>query len=330
MNNYIELPINEIELDRSNPRIANFIDLYNEEDINSDTMALLLGTTADSCASLRESIKENGGIIHPIIVNKGIGGRYVVIEGNTRLQIYRDLKKAGVPGNWDVIRAIVYDDLDNNSMHSIRLQAHLIGPREWDPYSKAKYLDYLANVEHMPMSALIAYCGGNSKASEIKHMIAAYQDMKEFYRPLCDDDTMFNIKKFHGFVELQNRNIIESLLLHGYTKTDFSRWMIEERFSKLEDVRKLPDILNSKKATEAFFKEDSKAAKKILAVEEISPDSLKDVPYDLLAKELIKRMNDFKQKEIDYLRHDVDYAGKLNALRDVIDSVQFILNEVDR
>lgn len=330
MSNYIELPIDEIELDRSNPRIANFIDLYNEEDINSDTMALLLGTTADSCASLRESIKENGGIIHPIIVNRGIEGRYVVIEGNTRLQIYRDLKKAGVPGNWDVIRAIVYDDLDNNSMHSIRLQAHLIGPREWDPYSKAKYLDYLANVEHMPMSALIAYCGGNSKASEIKHMIAAYQDMKEFYRPLCDDDTIFNIKKFHGFVELQNRNIIESLLLHGYTKTDFSRWMIEERFSKLEDVRKLPDILNSKKATEAFFKEDSKAAKKILAVEEISSDSLKDVPYDLLAKELIKRMDDFKQKEIDYLRHDVDYAGKLNALRDVVDSVQFILNEVDK
>ena len=31
--------------------------------------------------------------------------------------------------------------------------------------------------------------------------------------------------------------------------------------------------------------ETSKAAKKILAVEDISPDSLKDIPYEMLAKE---------------------------------------------
>ena len=330
MSNYVELPIDKICLDRSNPRIANFLDLYEESEINSDIMALLLSTTADACASLRESIKENGGIIHPIIVNKNSSGNYVVIEGNTRLQIYRDFVKARVPGNWEYIKAIVYDNLDSNEQHSIRLQAHLIGPREWDPYSKAKYLNYLANEEHMPMNVLIAYCGGNSKASEIRHMITAYQDMQEFYRPLCDDDSMFNIKKFHGFVELQNRNILENLILHGYDKKDFSQWMVDERFSKLEDVRRLPDILNSKKATEAFFKEDSKAAKKILAVEEISSDSLKNVPYDLLAKELIKRMDDFKQKEIDLLRYGVDYAAKLSVLRDVIESVQFIVDEVNR
>lgn len=330
MSNYIELSVDQIELDRSNPRISNYLDLYDEENLDSETMALLLGTTADSCASLRESIKENGGIIHPIIVNKTSDNKYVVIEGNTRLQIYRDFIKQRIPGKWGKIKALVYEELDKNSMHSIRLQAHLVGPREWDPYSKAKYLNYLANEEHMPLTVLIAYCGGNSKTSEIKHMISAYQDMQEFYRPLCDDDSMFNIKKFHGFVELQNRNILECLVLHGYTKKDFAQWMVDERFTKLEDVRKLPAILNSKKASEAFFREDSKAAKKILAVEEISPDSLKDVPYEMLAKELIKRMDDFKQKEIDFLRHDVDYAGKLSTLRDVIDSVQFILNEVDR
>lgn len=328
MSNYVELPVNLIELDCSNPRIANFIDLYGEDNLNSDTMALLLDTKSDSCAGLRESIKENGGIIHPIIVNKMNNGRYVVIEGNTRLQIYRDFIKQGTPGQWNVIKAIVYDDLKQEAMHSIRLQAHLVGPREWDAYSKAKYLNYLANEEHMPMSVLVAYCGGNSKASEIKHMIAAYQDMQEFYRPLCNEDQMFNIKKFHGFVELQNRNILETLRLHGYNRSDFSQWMVDEKFSKLEDVRKLPKILNSKKATEAFFRENSNAAKKILAVEEITTDSLKDVPYELLAKELIKRMDDFQVKEIDLLRYDVDYADKLNVLRDVVDSVQFILDEV--
>ncbi len=330
MSDYVELSIDDIELDRSNPRIANYLDLYDEDELTSDTMALLLGTTSDSCASLRESIKENGGIVHPIIVNHFSNGRYVVIEGNTRLQIYRDFRKKGVPGRWGIIKAIVYENIDDETMHSIRLQAHLVGPREWDAYSKAKYLNYLANEKYMPMTSLIAYCGGTSKASEIKNMILAYQDMQEFYRPLCDDDSMFDIKKFHGFVELQKRNVIDALKTHGYTKIDFSKWMIDGKFSKLEDVRSIPNILNSKKATETFFKMDSRAAKKILAVEDITSDSLKDVPYEMLAKELIKRMNEFQMQEILYLRLDAEYESKLNALKDVLESVQLVVNEVER
>lgn len=330
MNDYIELNIDDIELDRSNPRIANYLDLYDENEITSETMALLLGTTSDSCASLRESIRENGGIVHPIIVNHFSDGRYVVIEGNTRLQIYRDFRKKGVPGRWSIIKAIVYENIEDEMLDAIRLQAHLVGPREWDAYSKAKYLNYLANEKYMPMTSLIAYCGGTSKASEIKNMIEAYQDMQKFYRPLCDDDSMFDIKKFHGFVELQKRNVIDALTIHGYTKTDFSRWMVDGRFSKLEDVRCIPNILNSKKATETFLKMDSCAAKKILAVEDITPDSLKDVPYEMLARELVKRMNEFQMQEILYLRSDAEYESKFNVLKDVLDSVQLVINEVKK
>ena len=328
MSGYVELNIDQIELDRSNPRIANYLEYYDEESLDSSTIALLLGTSTDSCSSLRESIRENGGIVHPIIVNHLPNGRYVVIEGNTRLQIYRDFCKNNVPGNWKMIKAIVHENLEEASIHSIRLQAHLIGPREWDAYAKAKYLDYLANTLYMPMNELISYCGGSSRATEIKQMIEAYRDMQTYYRPLCSDDSMFNIKKFHGFVELQKRNVLEALTLHGYTKSDFSRWMVNEKFSKLEDVRRLPEILNSKKASEVFFKADSQAAKKILAVEEISPDSLKNVPYEILAKELIKRMNEFQITEIMYLRTDAEYEGKLEILKDVLESVQLVVDEV--
>ena len=151
MSTYIELPIANIELDKSNPRIARGVAYYGEN-ITSETMALLLGSTSEACASLRESIRENGGIIHPIVVNKRSDNSYVVIEGNTRLQIYKDFVKNGVPGDWTRIHAIVYENLDNDRMHAIRLQAHLVGPREWDPYSKALYLYHLANIEHTAMS----------------------------------------------------------------------------------------------------------------------------------------------------------------------------------
>lgn len=327
MNNYIELPIGSIELDISNPRIARGIAMYGDN-ITSDTMALLLGSSSEACASLRESIRENGGIIHPIVVNKRVDGSYVVIEGNTRLQIYKDFLKNNVPGEWSTIRSIIYDNLDDNRMHAIRLQAHLIGPREWDPYSKALYLHHLANVEHMPMSTLISFCGGNSKASEIRNMIAAFKDMEDYYRPLCDDDTQFDHHKFHGFVELQKKNVIDALTSHGYTKTDFSQWMIDDRFSVLQDVRRLPEILKSKKASEVFFKENSHEAKKILAVEEITTDKLRDVPYELLAQELAKRMAKIELREIEHLRDDSDYSEKLDSLERVYSELQFVLNEI--
>lgn len=326
MSNYVELPVSSIELDKNNPRIALGMAHFNP--ITSDIMALLLGSTSEACASLRESIKENRGIIHPIVVNKTADGTYVVIEGNTRLQIYKDFIANGEPGNWTKIRAIVYNSLSDDEIHSIRLQAHLIGPREWDPYSKAMYLNYLANIEHMPMNTLISFCGGSSKASEIRNMIAAYNDMEKYYRPVCNDDSQFDIRKFHGFVELQNRNITDCLVVHGYNKSDFSQWMVDDRFSTLQDVRRLPDILNSQKATEAFFRDNSREAKKILAVEEITADKLKDVPYEMLARELAKRMIRIELHEVNHLRDDSEYSSKLDSLQQAYDEIKFVLNQV--
>lgn len=82
MSDYVELSIDDIELDRSNPRIANYLDLYDEDELTSDTMALLLGTTSDSCASLRESIKENGGIVYVVDSDLIVNARRDYFEQN--------------------------------------------------------------------------------------------------------------------------------------------------------------------------------------------------------------------------------------------------------
>ena len=325
MSSYTEIDTALLDLDFTNPRIQNYLQNYPEESRSGELLAMLLGTGTDSCASLKESIKEHGGIINPIIVNHFPDGRYVVIEGNTRLQIYRDFIRDNVPGNWNKIRAIIYENLENNEMHSIRLQAHLVGPRDWDAYAKAKYLTFLSDEEKMPMKELLAYCGGSSKASEIRYMIQAYKDMRDIYAPLCEDDTQFDQKKFSGFVELQKKNVVESLQLQGYDKTDFAQWMVDEKFSRLEDVRRLPQILNSKRARQAFLKHDTAAAKKILEAEDITPDSLKNVTYEMLANELSKRMFDITHVEVLKLKTDAEYEEKLNALRKVVETVQSIV-----
>lgn len=106
MSSYTEIDTALLDLDFTNPRIQNYLQNYPEESRSGELLAMLLGTGTDSCASLKESIKEHGGIINPIIVNHFPDGRYVVIEGNTRLQIYRDFIRDNVPGNWNKIRAI--------------------------------------------------------------------------------------------------------------------------------------------------------------------------------------------------------------------------------
>ena len=77
-----------------------------------------------------------------------------------------------------------------------------------------------------------------------------------------------------------------------------------------------------------FLRNNTRDAKKILAVEEITVDKLKDVPYETLAKELSNRMLDMKIREISHLREDSDYDAKRNALIQVYGDLKFILEEV--
>lgn len=89
-------------------------------------------------------------------------------------------------------------------------------------------------------------------------------------------------------------------------------------------------ILNSKRARQTFLKHDTAAAKKILEAEDITPDSLKNVTYEMLANELSKRMFDITHVEVLKLKTDAEYEEKLNALRKVVETVQsIVLDEID-
>lgn len=325
---YMDLPIEQVFLDYDNPRIARMLEIYTKETLNADALAMALGSSESSYESLKESIRANGGIIHPIIVNKNNLGEYLVVEGNTRVQIYRKFIQDNIPGDWTSIRALVYEGLDTEAIHSIRLQAHLVGPREWDPYSKAKYLNYLKNEAMLPMNLIISYCGGNTKASEVQNMIESYNDMEKYYRPLCSDDSAFDHKKFSAFVELQSKSILDNIVLNKFSKTDFSRWIIDGNIDRLADVRRLPDILRSTEARKVFLRENSSEAIKVLAIEEITSDRLKDVPYEMLATELSRRMRNITLNEILHLRTDSEYADKFNTLQNVLDEIQFVVDQI--
>lgn len=311
---FIKLPINKLELDLTNPRIAKFIEMYGR-DITAEQMSLALGagetpTEGNNTTfySLRESIRTNGGIIHPIIANKQPDGRCVVIEGNTRALIFREFKKHKVEGQWDTIPCMVYDNLSQKNIDAIRLQAHLVGPRDWDPYSKAKYLDHLRNTKHLTMDQIVDFCGGRKR--EVLDYIAAYNDMEEHYRPLVTDD-QFDQSRFSAFVELQRPRVKQAVVNHKFTFTDFSKWVMDGLISPLNMVRQLPRILDNPKTRAVFLKSGAQEAMKLLEVPAVV-DALKDISLEDLARELSRRVMGMTYAELQRLRANV--AGDENAV----------------
>ena len=320
------LDINTIELDKNNPRIKQFLEIYQGE-INSDKIALALNDSGNdanaSYSILKESIKVSKGIIHPIIVNHESDGRYVAIEGNTCLQIYKDFYGASSSEIWEKIPSLVYENLSEAEKHSIRLQSHLVGPREWDPYSKAKYLYTLSEVENLPMSTIISMCGGNT--SEINKLIGAYKLMETSYRKYINDNGLdFDPREFSKFSEYQRKTIKDTLRIKGYNDDDFSKWVAEGNIDTAQNVRRIPEIFNNKEAFDTFKKTNIGNAYKVLAVAEASQNNkLDDYPYYILGEAFLKKVEEMPYAEVKRLKENESYESKrmmLETISEVIAS----------
>ncbi len=256
------LLIDQIELDQTNPRIQLALETFGSK-ITADRIALALAEGSDDRQGagntfnrLRNSIRKHKGIVNPIVVNI-VDGKYICVEGNTRVQIYRDFIKGKVEGVWDKIPALVYQSADRETTEAIRLQAHVIGPRQWTPYAKARYLTKLYDEELLTYEQIVEYCGGGKK--EVERSIAAYR-LAEWFRGELDDPADFKQEVFSGFVEFQDKKIQIALMDAHYENIDFCNWLHDGKFNRLEHVRSLHKILKDEEAKKVFLKKGSRAA----------------------------------------------------------------------
>lgn len=321
------IPVKNIQFDLTNPRIRKFLEMYGEKP-TAEQVYFALGAAGDdesesstSFEKLKNSILTNGGIIEPILVNKKPQGKYVCIEGNTRLAIYKNFIHEKIKGNWTQIPALVYEDMDEAKVDAIRLQVHLVGRRPWDPYSKAKYLHHLRNHDQLPFSAIVDYCGGRKK--EVLESIQAFSDMEEFYRPLVTDDE-FDTSRFSGFVELQKPGIKEALFKAGLNVTDFSRWIHDERLYPLNSVRALPRILGNAKAKDVFLRQNARAAMQMIEKPDLSK-ALLEARIGQLAQALTQAIYALPWQEAERLRKDSTDEGS-QALNEALIALTALLN----
>lgn len=331
---FMMIDIDLIDLDETNPRIADY--LANYPNVTAEAISLALGAGRDTgeessttFSSLQRSILANGGVINPIIVRKKNDNRYVAVEGNTRLCIYKEFQKDGKPGDWSKIKAICYKDINQNEIEKIRLQAHLVGPRPWDAYAKAKYLYELHNIHGMTLDELVPYCGG--KASDVKSMIDAYKDVEEYYRPvLLEKGMLFHPKKFSAFRELQNKTVQDAITRAGFTKTNFSEWVADENIDTMQGPRFLPKILADKEATVMFLKKNVSEARKILNAKEVKGyGDLSSIPLQDLINELDHRFDKFPYTDLISLRTDPDKDQLRYSIMSLNGSMGIIIDGLD-
>jgi len=301
------VPVADIELDRTNPRIRKFLEMYSDPP-TAEQIYLALGAAGDdesesstSFEKLRNSILTNGGIIHPVILNRRADGTLVCIEGNTRVALYKSFIEENVAGSWTNIHALVHHEMDDSQADAIRLQVHLVGTRPWDPYSKAKYLHHLRTQELLPFARIVDFCGGRQK--DVLESINAYSDMEKYYRPVVPDDGSFDTSRFSGFVELQKPGVKESIAKAGFTITDFARWIHEQKLYPLYTVRSLHRILAHPKAREIFLKRDAKKAMEALDRPDLDK-ALGEANITQLAQALSRAIYALPWTEAERLRKD--------------------------
>lgn len=248
------LDVEAVTFDAENPRIKMALEKYGGQ-LDEARMHFALRSATDgtkrtsSYNSLKDSILASKGATVPItVITKD--DKYVCIDGNTRLAIYKQLAKEQENGLWKKIKAVVLDNSDQRDVETVRVSAHLIGSREWPAYEKARYLHYLHNQKFMSYGEMIALCGGNKP--DIERQIDAYNDMNEYYRDVVDD-TEFHIDRFSGFVELQNSRIKEAIFGAGLDIKDFGKWIRDGKIYRLDSVRHLPKVLHDDEARKVFL-----------------------------------------------------------------------------
>ncbi|MCQ2393821.1 MAG: ParB/Srx family N-terminal domain-containing protein [Kiritimatiellae bacterium] len=327
---YVKLPVENIQLDVDNPRIRHWMELHGGEITAEDLALALSGGDSNGYRALHESIVANGGIITPILVNRTKDGTHVVVEGNTRVQIYKEMFGQTYDPKWETIISVVYEDLPKESIHAIRLQSHLVGARDWIPFSKAKYLYYLSEEKEMPLSQIISICGGTVKSTEIKKLIEAYKDYTSYYVPAAEAVDMDpDPQEFSKFVECQRQTVLDALLKGGFNKSNFAKWVVEEHVDTAMNVRLLPSVLANKDARRQFLKTNIKDASDLLVRANVVQTDLSSFSLYDLSQEVYKKLKALPYEEFKLLKYDPTYVRERDILHVLGEQLQDKLADID-
>lgn len=318
-----KIPIKDIYFDDKNPRISLAIDseiANGSTEINQTFLHLMLKTNP-SYGSLKKAIYDSHGAMVPIWVIKDIKcNKYLVVEGNTRLAIYKELLEEYDDENFRNINCMVLDIdidvIDDEIKDFIRLTCHLKGTTEWDKYEQAKYLYILHDAKKYPIKVLSTRT--KLSTTEICQDIKAYKIMTDQFFPNFPDPS--NVHKYSYFKEyVKDKKLLSLMEQNNFTDFDFCCWVGDGKFDKAVEIRQLKDILSNQTAREKFIEKDFDRALELL--KDVIPEK-SDKLYKLIS-EITDRLAKVAFCELEEIRDR--QSKKRKILLDLHDKVSKIL-----
>jgi hypothetical protein len=262
-----DISIDDVILDPENPRIGYWMDnvsRFTDTTTQEDLLLAVKGSGLDEYNSLKRSIEAGGGATEMIWVMRK-EGKYLCIDGNTRIIIYRDLRaKYPRKDTYKTIKArILPEGTDDRAKNFIRLIAHLRAQNDWQAYERARMLYILW--EHKGYTEEDLKNTTKLSISNIKKWIAAYKAMNDQFLPKYGNKADA-LMKFSYFVEYESTKIKNGMRRLGLDERNFCDWVGQEEIIRAQDVRDLKRIFENEKAAELLGQEGFEAAKEELSL----------------------------------------------------------------
>ena len=246
---YVE--ISRLKFLKDNPRVyacthgeADFDNLMEEEQQDIIFNKLL---KEPSVKNLIPEIKRHGGLMDPILVRRDT---MEVIEGNSRLAVYRQLDQKSEEEDWEFIPCYIVSSLTEDQQAAFLNQIHVKGKTTWSAYEKANFA-YVRKEQGLDVDK-IAELFGESKVT-IRKRIRVIEMMKR-----NEDNQLSHFS--HYEVLISNREILKKIRDHVCLRAClFERiknlGSDEEKnsFTAQELRDKLPEILTKPKVLNKYI-----------------------------------------------------------------------------
>ena len=244
------LDINKLKFLKDNPRVyacthgKSGFDGLPEQQQQEIIYEMLLDEP--SVKHLKPDIKRHGGLMESILVRHDT---MEVIEGNSRLAVYRALHNAKVKGEWELIPCDIVSSLTDEQQFAFLNQIHVKGKNQWSAYEKANFA--YVRQEAGWSKDRIAKLFGESVAT-INTRIKVIELMKE------NNDSEKSHFSYYDVI-VRSKDILKEMEKEG---SDLMNLMVDIRnfgaedednaFTALDLRRKLPIILKKPKVLKKF------------------------------------------------------------------------------
>ncbi len=257
--------IGALKFFKDNPRVYSVVreipgfDNLTEEEKQEKIFEKLLNEP--SVKNLREEIKRHGGLLDPIVVSMNT---WEVIEGNSRLAIYKELHDSQADGEWELIPCRLISKFEDDELAAYLSQIHIKGKTKWTAYEKYNfaYVRFIkSTLNGNPKGkaySQIANLFGESEAT-IRHRIKVIKLMEDKQDNVRDNLSYYDVLVRNAdslkMIEDGGLNtLLEEIKRSGENKEDED----EKEFTAQEMRKALPNLFRKPKLLKQY--EDGKIA----------------------------------------------------------------------